>query len=149
MVHCLTGPGPETAHDAATGEHPSRYHCNNHSPALCAVFCTGPQAQRRRSGYSVVALLFFVPLFYHYFTHRHLGPQLWAVPASGTVEWLLGLANAIGLVLLVAGPLLKPVPGSVTRTPREPRTALTPDRQQKERPTREASAQSGGNDVAA
>ena len=71
------------------------------------------------------------------------------VPASGTVEWLLGLANAIGLVLLVAGLLLKPVPGSVTRTPREPRTALTPDRQQKERPTREAPAQSGGNDVAA
>ena len=75
--------------------------------------------KRFLAAYSVVALLFFVPLFYHYFTHRHLGPQLWAVPASGTVEWLLGLANAIGLVLLVAGLLLKPVPGSVTRTPRE------------------------------
>ena len=75
--------------------------------------------KRFLAAYSVVALLFFVPLFYHYFTHRHLGPQLWAVPASDTVEWLLGLANAIGLVLLVAGLLLKPVPGSVTGTPRE------------------------------
>ena len=63
--------------------------------------------KRFLAAYSVVALLFFVPLFYHYFTHRHLGPQLWAVPASGTVEWLLGLANAIGLVLLVAGPLVE------------------------------------------
>ena len=32
---------------------------------------------------------------------------------------------------------------------REARTVLAPDRQQKERPTREAPAQSGGNDVAA
>ena len=75
--------------------------------------------KRFLAAYSVVALLFFVPLFHHYFTHRHLGPQLWAVPASGTVEWLLGLANAIGLVLLVAGLLLKPVPGSAAGTPRE------------------------------
>ena len=59
--------------------------------------------KRFHAAYAVVALVFFVPLFYHYFTHSHLGPQLWAVPVSDTVEWLLGLANAIGLVLLVAG----------------------------------------------
>ena len=46
-MHCLTGPGPETVHDAATGEHPSGYHCKDHGPAVRAVFCTGPQAQRR------------------------------------------------------------------------------------------------------
>ena len=75
--------------------------------------------KRFLAAYAVVALVFTVPLFYHYFTHSHLGPQLWAVPASVTVEFLLGLANAIGLVLLVAGLLLNPGPGSVTGTPRE------------------------------
>ena len=68
--------------------------------------------------YSIVALTFFAPLFYHYFTHRHLGPQLWAVPDSGAVEVLLGLANAAGLVMLVAG-LLNPGPASLTGRPRE------------------------------
>ena len=52
---------------------------------------------------SLVALVFFVPLFHHYFTHRHLGPQLWAVPGSGAVTALLELANAAGLVMLVSG----------------------------------------------
>ena len=60
--------------------------------------------ERRFLGaYSVVALLFFVPLFHHYFTHRHVGPQLWAVPDSDAVVVLLNLANATGLVMLVAG----------------------------------------------
>ena len=79
--------------------------------------------KRFLAAYSVVALLFFVPLFYHYFTHRHLGPQLWAVPASGTVEWLLGLANAIGLVMLAAG-LLNPGPASLAGKPCEEPTGV-------------------------
>ena len=53
--------------------------------------------KRFLAAYSVVALLFFVPLFYHYFTHRHLGPQLCAVPASGTVELLLTRVRAKAL----------------------------------------------------
>ena len=59
--------------------------------------------RRFLAAYSIVALLFFVPLFHHYFTHRHLGPQLWAVPDSDAVVVLLSLANATGLVMLVAG----------------------------------------------
>lgn len=61
--------------------------------------------------HSVVALAFFVPLFTHYFTHRHAGPLLWAVPDSWAVGVLLGLANTAGLVMLVAG-LLDPGPAS-------------------------------------
>ena len=68
--------------------------------------------------YSALALVFFAPLFYHYFTHRHLGPQLWAVPDSAAVGLLLGLANTAGLVMLAAG-LLDPGPGSVVGKPRE------------------------------
>ena len=59
--------------------------------------------KRFLAAYSIVALMFFVPLFYHYFTHRHLGPQLWAVPDADAVVAFLELANAIGLVMLVAG----------------------------------------------
>ncbi len=59
--------------------------------------------RRFLAAYSVVALVFFVPLFHHYFTHRHAGPRLWAVPDSDAVVVLLSLANAIGLVMLVAG----------------------------------------------
>ena len=55
------------------------------------------------AAYSVVALAFFVPLFFYYFTHLHRGPQLWAVPVAGAVELLLVLAIAAGVVMLVAG----------------------------------------------
>ena len=74
--------------------------------------------KRFLAAFSIVALTFAAPLFYYYFTHRHLGPQLWSVPDSDAVEVLLGLANAIGLVMLVAG-LLKPGPASLFGTPRE------------------------------
>ena len=73
--------------------------------------------------YSLVALVFFVPLFHHYFTHRHLGPQLWALPDSGAATALLELANAAGLVMLVAG-LLDPGPGSFLGKPREEPTGV-------------------------
>ncbi len=59
--------------------------------------------KRFLAAYSFVALVFFVPLFYHYFTHRHVGLQLWAVPDSDAVEFLLEFGNAIGLLMLVAG----------------------------------------------
>ena len=75
------------------------------------------------AGYSVAALAFFVPLVHFYFTHRHLGPQLWAVPASGLVELVLVVANAIGVVMLVAG-LLDPGPGSFMGKPREEPTGV-------------------------
>ena len=80
---------------------------------------------RRRflAAYSLVALVFSVALFHHYFTHRHLGPQLWAVPASDTVETLLVLANATGLVMLVAG-LMDPGPASFAGAPRDEPTGV-------------------------
>ena len=61
--------------------------------------------------YSVTAFVFFAPLVYYYFTHRHAGPLLWSVPDSGAVEFLLVLANVIGCVLLVAGVM---TPGPVS-----------------------------------
>ena len=73
------------------------------SPPIRARLVARLGERRFLAAYSVVALVFFVPLFHHYFTHRHLGPQLWAVPDSGTVEVLLVFANATGLVMLVAG----------------------------------------------
>ena len=70
------------------------------------------------AAYSVVALVFFVPLVLFYRTHRHLGPQLWSVPATDTVQALLILANATGVVMLVAG-VMDPGPGSFFGKPRE------------------------------
>ena len=75
------------------------------------------------AAYSLVALVFFVPLFHHYFTHRHLGPQLWTVPDSGPVELALVLANTIGVVMLVSG-LADPGPGSFLGKPREGPTGV-------------------------
>ena len=68
--------------------------------------------------YSLVALAFFAPLVYYYFTHRHAGPLLWSVPDSGAVELALVLANVMGTVLLVAG-VMTPSPASVTGVPRD------------------------------
>ena len=62
--------------------------------------------------YSIVALVFFVPLVYYYFTHRHSGPLLWSVPASGAVELVIVLANVVGFVLAVAG-MMTPSPASI------------------------------------
>ena len=66
--------------------------------------------------YSIVALVFFVPLLYYYFTHLHAGPLLWSVPDSDAVEFVLVLANVIGFVLAVAG-VMTPSPASVGGAP--------------------------------
>ncbi len=62
--------------------------------------------------YSTVALVFFAPLVYYYFTHLHSGPRLWSVPVSGAVEFALVLANVVGFVLTVAG-VMNPSPAMV------------------------------------
>ena len=67
--------------------------------------------QRFFVAYSVTALVFFAPLVYYYFTHRHAGPLLWSLPGSGAAEFLLVLANVLGFVLLVAG-VMTPSPAS-------------------------------------
>ena len=71
---------------------------------------------RFQAVYSVVALVFFVPLLYYYFTHLHAGPLLWSVPATGAVEFVLVLANVVGFVLAVAG-VMTPSPASITGAP--------------------------------
>ena len=78
---------------------------------------------RFRAAYALAALTFFVPLCWYYLTHRHAGPLLWGVPESGVVDVLLGLANAIGLVMLVAG-LMNPGPASLSGRPRHEPTGV-------------------------
>ena len=65
--------------------------------------------------YSIVALVFFAPLLFYYFTHLHSGPLLWSVPDSGAIEFVLVLANVVGFVLAVAG-VMTPSPASLTGT---------------------------------
>ena len=72
--------------------------------------------KRFLAAYSIVALAFFAPLVYYYFTHRHAGPLLWSVPDSGAVEIVLVLANVIGFVMAVAG-VMTPSPAAVTGAP--------------------------------
>ena len=73
--------------------------------------------------YSTVALVFFAPLLYYYFTHLHAGPLLWSVPATGAVEFVLVVANVVGFVLAVAG-VMTPSPAAVGGAPvDEPRGA--------------------------
>ena len=74
--------------------------------------------KRFLAAYSIVALMFFVPLVYYYLTHRHAGPLLWPAPDSGAVDFLLVLANVVGFVLLVAG-VMTPSPASVAGAPRD------------------------------
>ena len=71
---------------------------------------------RFRIVYSTVALVFFAPLLYYYFTHLHAGPLLWSAPDSDAVEFLLVLANAVGFVMAVAG-VMTPSPASITGVP--------------------------------
>ena len=66
--------------------------------------------------YSIVALAFFAPLLYYYFTHLHAGPLLWSVPDSGGVELALVLANVVGFVMTVAG-VMTPSPALVGGAP--------------------------------
>ena len=73
--------------------------------------------------YSVVALVFFVPLLYYYFTHLHTGPLLWSVPDSDAVEFVLVFANVIGFVLVVAG-VMTPSPASLTGAPSDQPTGV-------------------------
>ena len=72
--------------------------------------------QRFLALYSIVALVFFAPLLYYYFTHLHAGPLLWSAPDSGAVEFVLVIANVVGFVLTVAG-VMTPSPASVGAGP--------------------------------
>lgn len=63
--------------------------------------------------YSAIALVLFVPLLGVYFDNVHTGAALWGVSAPGPVlRVLLYLGNALAMVM-VAGALLRPSPGSL------------------------------------
>jgi len=84
-------------------------------------------ALRRRLGepaflglYSLVALAFFVPLVWIYFTHRHAGPWLWVVSVGPVLRVILYASMTFCLVL-VAGALVRPSPAAVAPGPGEVR----------------------------
>jgi uncharacterized membrane protein len=70
--------------------------------------------------YSLIALGIFVPLVWFYFTHKHAGPLLWAVPMSDALRWLVYVGNGVALVLAVAS-FLTPSPVLTRATDTRPR----------------------------
>lgn len=62
--------------------------------------------------YSAVAFVFFVPLVWIYFDHRHAGPWLWSVPVGPALRVVLYAVMTFGIVL-VAGALVRPSPAAV------------------------------------
>lgn len=63
--------------------------------------------------YSLVALVFFVPLVRVYFQHVHEGPALWTLPHGPALTWIVQIGMGVAFVLLVAG-FTKPSPASIT-----------------------------------
>jgi uncharacterized membrane protein len=62
--------------------------------------------------YSLVALALFVPLVWVYFAHRHAGPWLWAVPATGALRVAVYAGLLFAFVLVVASNL-RPSPAAI------------------------------------
>jgi uncharacterized membrane protein len=62
--------------------------------------------------YSAVAFATFVPLCWIYFTNRHAGPWLWAIPAAGAVRVAIYAGLLLAFVLIAAS-LLRPSPAGV------------------------------------
>jgi uncharacterized membrane protein len=67
---------------------------------------------RFRLLYSLLALAFFIPLVWVYFTHKHAGWWLWGTPRGALMFWTVSLGMAVAFVLLVAG-LARPSPASI------------------------------------
>jgi len=61
--------------------------------------------------YSLVSLLFFVPLVAIYLGHRHEGAWLWTVAMTPALTWLVYALMTVGVLLLVAG-FVSPSPTS-------------------------------------
>jgi uncharacterized membrane protein len=62
--------------------------------------------------YSVVALALFVPLIRLYFTNKHAGPVLWALPRGPLLTWTVYAGMGVALVLL-ASSFLQPSPAGM------------------------------------
>lgn len=63
--------------------------------------------------YSLLALAFFIPLVWTYFTNKHAGPWLWAVPRSAWALAAISTGMTIAFVLLAAG-MARPSPASIS-----------------------------------
>jgi uncharacterized membrane protein len=70
--------------------------------------------------FSLVAFVTFVPLVWVYFSHKHAGPLLWAVPRGPVLTWALYVLMGVALVLVV-GSLAQPNPSMLGGRPGEPR----------------------------
>jgi uncharacterized membrane protein len=85
-------------------------------PRLVAALGAGPF----QGVYSLVALLFFVPLVWTYFAHKHAGALLWSIPLGTGLRWPLYIGMGVAFVLVVAG-LLQPSPAAIGSRTTEPR----------------------------
>ncbi len=62
--------------------------------------------------YSLVALVFFVPLMWIYFGNRHAGEWMWFVPVGPGLRVVLYALMTLAVVVVVAG-VLNPSPASI------------------------------------
>ncbi len=65
-----------------------------------------------RGLYSLVVVLLFIPLVLTYFSHKHAGPLLWALPHGPLLRWTMYVGMGIGFVLAVGG-FIQPSPGAI------------------------------------
>jgi uncharacterized membrane protein len=70
-----------------------------------------------------LALAFFVPLVWTYFTNKHAGPWVWALHRSASMHGAISVGMALAFVLLVAG-VARPSPASIAPGSPTPSGAL-------------------------
>ena len=62
--------------------------------------------------YSAIALAIFVPMVWLYFTHKHAGPALWALPRGPALSWAVYAGMGLALVLFVSS-FVQPSPAGM------------------------------------
>jgi uncharacterized membrane protein len=70
--------------------------------------------------YSLVALAIFVPLIWLYFSRKHAGDLLWALPRGPLLTWTVYLGMGLAFVLL-ASAFLQPSPSGMAPASLTPR----------------------------
>ncbi len=68
--------------------------------------------QAFRGVYSLIALATFIPLVTVFAHHKHSGPVLWYLRASGPIRWLAWLMMLAAVICLIAS-LLNPSPATI------------------------------------
>jgi len=79
--------------------------------------------QAFRALYSLVSFVFFVPLVWVYFAHKHDGAALWNLQMGPALLALVSIGMAVAFVLLVSA-FVQPNPGSIAGGPPTPRGVL-------------------------